>query len=108
MIDFFNMILRLHSTIKKWKNVLSKYQNIKPFLDLYNSKVKEYLVPQHKINYILFEKHNPEITITLQYVDVNVEIVQTGKGQRANIYINQSNSCMHLIIIKKEKKQFCY
>ena len=93
----FQYTFALTQHYKEIKKHPEQVSNIKPLLHQYNGKVKEYPVPIDKINYILFEKHNPEITLTVLHLDVNVETIKAGKGKCANIYksVKQSYASNH-------------
>ena len=86
MINVFSMILPLHSTLKNLKIILSEYQNIKPFFNVYNWAGIEYSTIINKNNYTSFEK----------------KIIPNLLRNHANIY--KSNNPMYQIIIMKERK----
>ena len=86
MINVFSMILPLHSTLKNLKIILSEYQNIKPFFNLYDWVGIEYSTTINKNNYTSFEK----------------KIIPNLLRNHANIY--KSNNPMYQIIIMKERK----
>ena len=57
---------------------------------------------------MLFWKSNPEIALTVLYVDADVKIFCVKDEICPHVCINQPNSRIYLNITMKEKKQFCY
>ena len=66
------------------KNHPKRVSNIRQFLDLFNWTGIEYPTSVYKINYTLFEKRNqPEITLIVLYIDVDLVIAKFGQEQHA-------------------------